>query len=163
MAPGLAGQRKLLLLLLRDESRISQAAELLAPEDFSDPVYRELFEALVREGGLRGRGPLALEVGPAARQRLEELLADPEELIDGDGIFRDSVADIQAGRIFRRLDELDRQIQLAQERGDEDEQRRLLVEKHSLVAELQRLGSQVERLFQKRGARGRPGTQARDG
>lgn len=163
VAPGLAGQRKLLLLLLRDESRIPQAAELLTPDDFSDPVYRELFEALVREGGLRGRGPLALEVGPAARQRLEDLLADPEELIDGDGIFRDSVADIQAGRIFRRLDELDRQIQLAQERGDESEQRRLLVEKHGLMAELQRLGSQVERLFQKRGARGRPGTQARDG
>src|SRR5690606_23943469 len=65
-----AEERKLLFLMLRDESRIPAVAETLAPELITSPVYRELFEELVRTGGLQGRGPLALELSAEARAKL---------------------------------------------------------------------------------------------
>jgi len=139
------------LLLLRDESRIAQAAEVLAPESFADPAYREIYEVLVREGGLRGRSPAEVPLGDAARERLEALLGDPEELGDGDRIFDDAVRAIRADTLYRRLDELDLKIPEARARGDEEALRALTLEKMGIMHDLRALGYFVERLIRKQG------------
>src|SRR5690606_25931337 len=110
-----AEERKLLFLMLRDESRIPAVAETLAPELITSPVYRELFEELVRTGGLQGRGPLALELSAEARAKLEELLGDRTELGDADRVFRELVANLRAQKLFDRIDAL--QAQLSERRG----------------------------------------------
>jgi len=139
---GLAAERLLLLLLLRDPDRIPAAAEALRAEELRDPVHRALFEELVRSGGLRGRDPAALELGEAARRRLEELLGDPTELADGDRIFADAVAAIRAEGLFERLDELERRM--AEAEGGEEAQR-LLRERAEVAQALRSMGYKVSR------------------
>jgi DNA primase len=114
--PGSAAQKKLLLLLLRDESRIARAAEALSPADFADPIYRSIFEALVRAGGLRGHSPDALGLTGPSLEALQRLLGDPEELGDADRSFAEIVGDIRAQSLFERKDELRRRLESA---GDE--------------------------------------------
>lgn len=155
-ALGLAGQRKLLLLLLRDESRIAHAAERLAPEEFGDRDYREVYVALLGAGGLKGRGPAVLDLSDGARGRLEALLADPEELTEGDRIFEDSINDIRAEGLYRRLDDVDRQVASAQAAGDEAHAGALALEKRELMQTLRSMGYPLERLFRKHSRRERP-------
>lgn len=141
-ATGRAEERKLILLLLRDETKIPAAAEAIDPARITSDLYRELFRELVRTGGLQDRGPLALEVGPEARRLLEELLGDKTELGDADRVFRELVANIRAQALFDRIDEL--QKVLAESRGEEqDEAFRELAEVKTVLREL---GSELSAL-----------------
>lgn len=113
MPAGLAAQKKLILLLLRDESRIPKAAEALQPTDLADPAYRAIFEALVQTGGLQGRSPDILGLTGPALDALQRLIGDPEELGDADRIFAELVGDLRAQTLFERKDALRRQLQSA--------------------------------------------------
>ncbi|MFW6080169.1 MAG: CHC2 zinc finger domain-containing protein [Gemmatimonadota bacterium] len=125
---GVAGQRKLVLLLLRDAEWIARAAEALDPEDFTDPVYREIFELVVRAGAppKEGDGSGAETLSREARTRLEELRGDPEELFDTERIFRDTVASIRQPTYRRELAELQERIRTAELADDEALLHRLL-------------------------------------
>lgn len=151
-ASGRAEQRKLLLLILRDESRIPAVAEALSPELFTDPADRELFEELVRTGGMQGRGPLSLSLGEAARARLEELLGDRVELGDADRVFREVVGDIRAQALFERKDAL---RELMEERQGEEklaafrELAEVTRSLHALGSELRALGFKLSNRYRK--------------
>ena len=144
-----AGERLLLLLMLRDENRITQAAEALGPEVLTDEAYRELFQELVRRGGLQGRDPTVLELGDAARAQLEELLGDPEELGDGDRIFQDLVVELRAQPLFERIDRLRTEMQARGSDAGVEMLRELTEAKRSLQA----LGSELSDLGFKLSAR----------
>jgi DNA primase len=149
---GRAEERKLLLLILRDESRIPAVAEALSADLFTDPVDRELFEELVRKEGMRGEGPLALELSESARTRLEELLGDRVELGDGDRVFHDIVGDIRAQALFERKDLL--QARMAECRGEEQqaifrELAEVTQALHSLGSELRALGFKLSKRYRK--------------
>ncbi len=160
--PGLAGQRQLLLLLLRDRAHIAGAAERLAVEDFTDPFYREIFAALI---ALPAPGPedtgappvAALELGPEARSRMNDLLADPEELSEAERMFGGLVDDIRSERLHRRLDELDRLLPLAESKGDATALASYVRERLDLARELRGMQRQVERRVRKRGRDQRSG------
>jgi DNA primase len=172
-SPGLAGERKLLLLLLKDADRVGQAAQAISPDELADPVYRELFEALLAryasgtdrtaeagategaEGATAGGAAgLETDLGEAARARLAALRADRENFADGDKVFQDAIGDIRAERVYHRMDELDRQIRLAYERGADDEVSALTVEKSRLA----KATRGVERMIRSRAGRREPGT-----
>lgn len=144
-----AGERLLLLLMLRDENRIAQAADALGPEVLTDEAYRELFQELVRRGGLQGRDPTVLELGDAARAQLEELLGDPEELGDGDRIFQDLVVELRAQPLFERIDRLRTEMQARGSDAGVEMLRELTEAKRSLQA----LGSELSDLGFKLSAR----------
>lgn len=144
-----AGERMLLLLLLRDESRIGPAAEALEAGVFTDDAYRELFVELVRKGGLQGRDPTALELGDEARAQLEELLGDPEELSDADRIFHDLVVELRAQPLFEKIDRL--KAEIAERDGHSGVE--LLRELTETKRALQRLGSDLSGLGFKLSAR----------
>jgi hypothetical protein len=139
---GRADQRKLLLLILRDESRIPTVADALSADLFVDPVDRELFEELVRKEGMQGRGPLSLELTDPARARLEELLGDRVELGDGDRVFREIVGDIRAQALFERKDAL--RARMAESRGEE--QQAVFRELTEVTQTLRAIGSDLSAL-----------------
>ncbi len=116
-------ERLLLLLMLRDPTWIGPAAAEVRAEELQDPVFRELFEAVlaVSAAGLPedGRSGLAAAVGervsgPAA-QVLAAVEQDDIEIADGDRTFSDVVAEIKAAPLFLRLEQIDRQLQAATE------------------------------------------------
>jgi hypothetical protein len=149
---GRAEERKLLLLILRDESRIPAVAEALDAANFSDPADRELFEELVRKEGMQGRGPLALELGDAARARLEELLGDRVELGDGDRVFREIVGEIRAQALFERKERL--RALMEERQGEEKlaafrELAEVTQSLHALGSELRALGFKLSNRYRK--------------
>jgi hypothetical protein len=104
-------ERLLVLMMSRDPAWIEAAATDLRAAEVSDPIYRELFgallEALPVHGG-DGRLPAAWvadDVSDLARQTLAEIESDPIE-IEGDRTFRDVVAAIRAAPLFVRLEEI---------------------------------------------------------
>ncbi|HEX6938008.1 MAG TPA: DNA primase [Longimicrobiales bacterium] len=153
---GITGQKKLIQLLLRDESRIPKAAEALRPGDLADASCRAIFEALVREGGLRGRSPDALGLAGAALDTLQALLGDPEELGDGDRVFEELVGDLRAQSLFERKDALKKKLG---EKGADP--LGILRELTEVNNALQALGSELKRLGFKLSARYRRYLRAR--
>lgn len=95
----------------------------MGSEDFVDPAHRAIFEALLDDPELRAP-PVSMD--PVAAQRLEEVLADPEELAHAGRVFDESVARMRVGALDRRSQDLDQRIEVAS--GD-DEKRTLIEEK----------------------------------
>lgn len=122
--PRLGPERKVLLLLLRDETLVERVAKELEPDDFEHPAYREIYCGLVRSRptgsgteARRARGARETQwadVFPReVLELLHELLEDPEELTDPEAVLRDSLARLQARRLQRRLDDLNRRAATA--------------------------------------------------
>ena len=99
----LGAERKLLLLLVQFRDYVDFAAERLGPEEFSDPAYRGVFQALVEDPELAG--PTA-GLQPAVTERLEELLGDPERLSEASRVFEDTVGQIKEAQLASRADQL---------------------------------------------------------
>jgi DNA primase len=134
---GPASERLLLFLMLRDPARIPQAQRVVSPEDLADPAHRELYEALLRHGGVNG-GADALGLSAVARLRFDEIQRDRTEISDGDRSFEDAVADIKEIRgLFRRLDELDAKVARAR---DAQEQITIVQQKTEVWRELRARG-----------------------
>lgn len=137
-----SAQRKLLLLILRDEKWVPAVAEHIDPKIITDPVDRELYEELIRRGGMDDGGPLGLELSPEARARLEELLADQVELGDPDRVFNDTVGDLRAQALFQRKDELMARL----EASEGAEQITIFRELLEVTESLRKLGSELRGL-----------------
>lgn len=142
-ARGVSAQRILLLLLIRDPERIPKAVERLDADDFPDPAYREVYQALVSAGGVEGIP--ADDLGDAARECLAGLRLDPEELSNADRIFKDTVNRLLAEPLRRRLDELQGAIRRAEHADDDGEAKKLMQEKMELTQVLQDLKQPLER------------------
>lgn len=99
----LGAERKLLLLLIQFRDFVDLAAERLGPDEFLDPDFREVFEALVEDPELTRPPP---EMRPTAASRLEELLGDPERLPEASRVFDDSIGQIKEGQLGARAEAL---------------------------------------------------------
>lgn len=78
----LGPERNLILLLLRDDTWVEEAARRLGPEDFRDPVLRTIFEELMHRFGETGHGHLdeawISRLDQNVVERIQELRGDPE-------------------------------------------------------------------------------------
>jgi len=99
----LGAERKLLLLLVQFRDYVDLAAERLGPEEFSDPAFRAVFQALVEDPELARSTP---GMDPVVAERLEELLGDPERLSEASRVFEDTVGQIKEGQLGARADRL---------------------------------------------------------
>lgn len=154
-------ERLLVLMMSRDPSWIEAAATDVTASDVSDPIYRELFiallDALSVHGG-DGQPPaswISEGVSDLARQTLAELERDPLE-IDGDRTFRDVVATIRAAPLFLRLDDI--RARLAAAVGEE--QTSLMIERRRIAEALRALdarGFKFSTRFRRHARSGRPG------
>jgi len=134
-----ATERMLLLLLLRDRARVPVAAEVVRPEDLTQGAARELYERLVAAEGTGEHDPTTWELSSPARRLLEELLGDPQDLTDGDRVFRDTIGDLRVRSLFQRLDRLEMEAL----RADAAREEELWRERLAIHAELRKLGSEL--------------------
>jgi DNA primase len=128
-----SSERFLVLLLLRDPARIDAAAQRLTEADFQDPRYRAIFEVLASGRRVEDLPDL---VGPAAQAAIEEIKADPIEIIDANLTFEAAVADIRVPGLFLQVQYVNDRL----EKAGEEEQTELMRRKIDLLSELQRLG-----------------------
>jgi DNA primase len=131
--PRLGAERTLLLLMTKNADYVERAGERLGAEDFVDPGYRAIFEALLGDPELRAP-PSGMD--PEAARRFQELLEDPEELSHAARVFDDAVARVRVAALDRRIGEVDRRIGAASET---DEKRVLTEEKIRLSGERREL------------------------
>ena len=131
--PKPGAERKLLQVLVRGAEWVERAGELISPQDFDDPYHRAIFEALLDDPELRAP-PASMD--PVAARRFEEILSDPEELAHGMDLFTKSVNRIRGKRLYRRIEELQDQIESA---VSSDEKRDLASRKSGLATELRAL------------------------
>jgi len=99
----LGAEKKLLLLLVQFRDYVDLAAERLGPEEFSDPTFRAVFQALVEDPELAQSTP---GMDPVVAERLEELLGDPERLPEASRVFEDTIGQIKEGQLAVRADRL---------------------------------------------------------
>ena len=127
-------ERDLVLLLARDPSlaaRVRRAG--ITPASFFNEVWREVFEYL--EGGAVSEGETRT-LSEGAAGALESLLEDSSDLSDPEEVFGAATRRLLFRRHRDRMREIDRELALA----DAEQQRRLLIEKQGLAAELREAG-----------------------
>ncbi|TVR51547.1 MAG: DNA primase [Gemmatimonadales bacterium] len=117
--PPLGAERTLLLVLLRARDWMDRALERIGPEEFRDPVWRAIFQALVENPELAAPPP---DMGEEEARRLDELLASPEELDHTGQIFEDCIRSLQDREVRERRGELMARLQAE---ADPEERRRL--------------------------------------
>lgn len=122
------GERAVLLVMLTGEAWRARVLEKVDPEDIEHPVYRRMFEALVE-----GQAD-ALE-GQEARV-YETLRAEAGAATEPDALFERAVSWIEARRLDRELERLEREIPLAS--GAEQDR---------LVRDVQRVSAERNKLF----------------
>lgn len=110
---GRGAERQLMLLLLRDASRIEPASRVLQPNHFRDSVYRELYDWVL--GGTNDADVLSAE----GRQQLEVLRNEPIEFGEGDRAFDDIVGDL----LVRPLKWEERRLRRQMKQSTDDDER----------------------------------------
>ncbi len=107
--PKLGAERKLLLLLVRDGSLLTGVAELIEPEDFTNPAYREIYAAMkgsIGDAELDADRAWAKSLPGPLYERVQELAADPEELTNPVAVLDGVIARIRGRKIERRMSDL---------------------------------------------------------
>lgn len=148
--PRLGAERKLLLLLVRDPSLVPGVAEQVRPDDFRIPSYREMYRALLRSADsgaqVRARSPenrpsldWAEDLPPDLYEKVQELVADPEDLTNPLAVLDDAVARLRARSLEARLRDLMTEVLVA----DSPRAVELVSEIKRVRQELAALGSRV--------------------
>ena len=143
--PKLGAERKLLLLLLRDRSLVPRVAQLVEPDNFRTPEYREIYRALLSAGAPSADeervDPLewAADMATPLYEHVAELAADPEELTNPVAVLDDAVARLRERALQKRLSDLMTEMLVA----DTDTQLALASEVKSVRQELKALGSRI--------------------
>ncbi len=121
-------EKTLLLLMMAGEPWTSRVVEAIDPEEIEFPVYRAVFEALVENAPDR--------LDETAARAYEALQAEAQRTAAAtdrtpDAMFEQSVNWLEARRLDRAIERINREIPLA----TEDEKARLANEKKRLAAE----------------------------
>ena len=131
--PKRGAERQLLLMMVRGVEWVERAGELISAEDFDDPRYRAIFQALLEDPETRSPPP---SMDPVVAQRFEEILSDPEEVAHGIDVFTKSVNRMRVSTLDRRIQDLQRRIEATAGDGEKLE---LTSEKARLARELREL------------------------
>lgn len=151
--PPSGAERVLVLLLLRDEALlVATRSAGIRPEHFRDPGLRAIYEGLLEAGDRHGAWSDLFDAPTLVL--VESLLRDETELTHPGEIFEESVRRVVNRPLFERLDEIDCEMDLA----DEDQARALLVEKERIARELRESGEPLS--FLRRWAGERAGATA---
>jgi DNA primase len=131
----LGPERKLLLLLVQFRDYVDRAAERLGPEDFQDPSYRAIYQALLADPEL-AHPPQGMDL--VAARRFEELLGDSERVSEASRVFEGAVGQMKEVPLTRRAEQLREALR---SEGNPARQEELLKEIHEVDAERRELKS----------------------
>ena len=133
-APAMGAERTLVLLMIKSRDFIERVGERVGPEDFADPSFRAIFEALLADPDLAAP-PQAMD--PVAAKRFEEILAGGEVLAHPARVLDESVSRLRIEALTRKSAELDRRLE---ESSDAGERERLMHQKNRLAEERREVG-----------------------
>ncbi|MGQ0561980.1 MAG: DNA primase, partial [Gemmatimonadota bacterium] len=132
-------ERQLVLLLLRDASRIAPATTVLQASHFRDPVYREIFDWLAR-------GSTDAEaLSPEARPQLELLQGEKIDFGEGDRAFEDIINDLLATPLMMEMRRINRALRGPLEPGVEERAVRRKMEIKAMLKNLEKIGFKTTR------------------
>jgi DNA primase len=129
--PTSAAERELLRVMLHFPAQVESIAERLPQEGFRDPVNRKIFQQLLIAGD-EGIVSRADKLDDEAAQRVEELLADPNAVVNAARTVEDSILLLRVRELQQRQDEIDRMLRVASDK----EQDALLLEKRRIEQEI---------------------------
>jgi DNA primase len=130
-------ERNLVLLLLRDQALIGRASEAgVGPEHLEHAGLRRVYQALLEHDESGGDMEWAARLEPNDRELAERLIGDATELTEPVEIFEQSMRRLLYRPHMKRMKEIDRELELA----DETQSRELLREKQRLANELRAAG-----------------------
>jgi DNA primase len=135
LSAGTIGERTLLRMVLADRSAVEEIAERVGASGFRDPVFRDIFTALLREGPHAELDALERGLTPGTAAVMYQLLEEGREAatapdFDLRRTLDEALVKLQVRELSERIDELQRSVPLA----GGAEQDRLMLE----IADLQR-------------------------
>ncbi|HJU68941.1 MAG TPA: DNA primase [Gemmatimonadaceae bacterium] len=144
-ARGESAERELVRVMLHERGEVDGLAERVDPAEFRNAELREIFQVLVHLGEGVTIEELSSALTPAAVEEMQELLEEPDALVDMRRTIDDSLAALRVREMESRLAEIDRLLPLAA--GEEKDV--LIVEKIKLRRDVQALGGKGFRHFGK--------------
>jgi DNA primase len=144
-ARGESAERELVRVMLHERGEVDGLAERIDPAEFRNAELREIFQALVQLGDAAGIEEISSALTPAAVEEMQDLLEEPDALVDIRRSIDDSLAALRVREMETRLEEIDRLLPLAA--GEEKDV--LIVEKIKLRRDVQALGGKGFRHFGK--------------
>jgi len=145
----MGAERTLLLLMVKSRDFVERVGERVGAEDFQDPAFRIIFEALLSDPELQAP-PEGMD--PVAAKRLAELFSDEEALSHSGRILEESLVRLRIEGMRRQSEELDRRLGAASDPLDRE---RINREKVQMSRERNEIGSHWSNLARKLKAMGR--------
>ena len=136
MHRGESAERELVRVMLYERGEVDVLAERIDPGEFRTPALREIFQALVQLGEGATIEELSAVLSPAAVEELQELLEEPDAVVDLRRTVDDSLAALRVRELKTRMNEIDRLMLVAV--GEEKDQ--LNAEKTKLQRDVLALG-----------------------
>jgi DNA primase len=140
---GDAAERELVRAMLHRPTRIESVAEKLGPETFRDPRYRRIYERLLNSGAEIDVQRVSEGLADDDLAALEDLLEEPDAVVDVDRAIQDSIAFIRARALDEKMRDIDRMLPVA----NEAELSELIRQKGELSRELGLLGKRRYKAF----------------
>ncbi|HJU64610.1 MAG TPA: DNA primase [Gemmatimonadaceae bacterium] len=132
----MSAERELLRVMLLHGQQVEPLSERIGLDDLRDPSHREIFHALLTHGGDAPPAEVAADLSTEASETMQELLEEPDAIVDVQRTVDECLAQLHARKLRRRLREIDDLLGIA----SPAEKDSLIGEKRTLVRELQALG-----------------------
>ncbi len=129
--------------MVQERSRVEPIAERIGPEAFRDPVYREIFAALLRTGEDATLDELAEVLEPDAIILMQEMIGEDGALVNAQRTIDDSITRLHVREMEDRVADIDRLLPIA----NDEEKESLQKERVALVSQMRASGRMTYKAF----------------
>ena len=140
---GTSAERELVRAMVQERSRVEPIAERIGPEAFRDPVYREIFAALLRTGEDATLDELAEVLEPDAIILMQEMIGEDGALVNAQRTIDDSITRLHVREMEDRVADIDRLLPIA----NDEEKESLQKERVALVSQMRASGRMTYKAF----------------
>ena len=140
---GTSAERELVRAMVQERSRVEPIAERIGPDSFRDPMYREIFAALLETGEGATLDELSALLEPDAVAVMQELLGEEGALVNAQRTIDDSITRLHVRDMEERVAEIDRLLAIARD----DEKDTLQQERAKLVMQMRASGRMTYKAF----------------
>jgi DNA primase len=142
---GASAERELVRVMLHQRSQVEAIAERIGPDSFHHPLYRQIFSALLEHGEEADMEAISNDLDPDALEEAQEMMSDPEGIMDMQRTVDDSITQLHVVEMERRITEIDGLLPLA----SESEREALQTERQHLVMQMRASGKMRFKAFRR--------------
>lgn len=147
--PSRNAERLLVKVMLHHPAHIEPIGERVAPEQLRDPLYAEVFAALLERGERFDREELVSAVSDASARVVDQMLDAPDEVSAPVRAIEDSIVQMRLRQLRAESDDLDRAIA----RAEGETKDALIGQKRRISEEMRSLGGKGYGWYRKLGSR----------